>query len=502
MRTRTNIAYKVALMSTCLMTPALAVAQEADSPEEDAAIQQTIVVTGRRAADREALDAKRNADSQVDQIRSDDVGRLPDQNVAEAVGRLPGVSVANDQGEGRYLTVRGVSPDMLNVTLNGQTAAAPEPESRQVKLDDIPSGLIGAVTVVKTLTPDRDANAIAGQADIETVTAFDKEGPFTNLRAAYGYNEINGENPYEADGSIGRIFGENDQFGVVLAFNHSARILGSQNFQSGASYEPVNGFDVPLEQTLRLYNTERKRTGAVANFDWRPTDTIQTYARFMYSIYDDTEERPGFTVALDEDEITNQTPDSGDFVAAEGERALRSRKEETNTLTASFGGEFDIGDNWLNLEATFTRAEKNDPNRDEWVFVAEDITGSYDLGGDKFQFFPDASAYDATNYEFDEIGFENREAVENLFQAQADYRHAIDFGDDSSLKFGVKYLDREKTSDENAMIYDGYDGDLTLDMFAGPGIGSIFDGRYPFGVTVNHNTADAIFAANTGDFEL
>ena len=102
-----------------------------------------IVVTGRRAADRAALENKRLADGQIDQVRADDVGRLPDQNVAESLRRLPGLSVANDQGEGRYLTVRGVSPDLLNVTLNGETAAAPEPESRQVKLDDIPSGLIG-----------------------------------------------------------------------------------------------------------------------------------------------------------------------------------------------------------------------------------------------------------------------------------------------------------------------------------------------------------------------
>src|SRR3546814_21168209 len=104
--------------------------------------------------------------------------------------RLPGLSVANDQGEGRYLTVRGVSPDLLNVTLNGETAAAPEPTSRQVKLDDIPSGLIGAVTVVKTLTPDLDANAIAGSAQLETLTAFDRDRRSAHGRAADGARKV------------------------------------------------------------------------------------------------------------------------------------------------------------------------------------------------------------------------------------------------------------------------------------------------------------------------
>jgi len=132
------------LTTTCFMAPAAAWAQSAadDVPPKD-----EIVVSGRRAADRAALETKRNTDTQVDEVRADDVGRLPDQNVAETLRRLPGLSVANDMGEGRYLTVRGVSPDLLNVTLNGQTAAAPEPDTRQVKLVDILSALIGAVTV-------------------------------------------------------------------------------------------------------------------------------------------------------------------------------------------------------------------------------------------------------------------------------------------------------------------------------------------------------------------
>ncbi len=483
-------------MSTCLLAPTAVAAQDAVTVDE-------IVVTGRRAADRAALESKRDSDSQVDQVRADDVGRLPDQNVAEALRRLPGLSVANDQGEGRYLTVRGVSPDLLNVTLNGQTAAAPEPEARQVKLDDIPSGLIGAVTVVKTLTPDLDANAIAGQANIETVTAFDRNRTFGTARGAYGYNDINGENPYEFDASFGTLFGPDRQFGVVLAFNHSARTLGSENVQSGGSWEPVNGEDVPLEQTIRQYITQRERTGAVANFDWRPRDGVRTFLRLMYAQYNDTEARPNFGMELDEDEITNQTANSGDFAEAEGVRALRSRTEDTSTFTASVGGEFDIGENWLNLEATFTRADKQDPNRDEWIFVAEDLTGSYDLSEPLFRYSNHADAYDASLYEFDETSYENREALEDLFQFRIDYRMPLDFGYNSTLQFGLKYLDREKTSDTDAMIYDGFGGpDIFMSQFTGTPIDSVFDGRYPFGATIDRAAADAFFRANINDFDL
>src|SRR5690606_23320103 len=159
------------------------------------------------------------------------------------------------------------------------------------------------VTVVKTLTADLDANAIAGTANIKTVTAFDKNRTFGSLRGAYGYNRINGKNPYEFDGSFGTLFGADQQFGIVLAANFSKRVLGSENVQAGGSWEDVNGFDVPLEQTVRQYNTRRERSGAVANLDWRPTDDVRTYLRLTYSRYNDTEARPGFTIELDEDEI-------------------------------------------------------------------------------------------------------------------------------------------------------------------------------------------------------
>lgn len=488
------------LVTTCLVVPVTGAWAQDSS---DAAGQDdTIVVSGRRAADRAALETKRNTDTQVDEVRADDVGRLPDQNVAETLRRLPGLSVANDQGEGRYLTVRGVSPDLLNVTLNGQTAAAPEPDSRQVKLDDIPSALIGAITVSKTLTPDMDANAIAGAANIETVSAFDRKGTFGSLRAAYGKYDINGKHPYEFDGSFGSRFGPDDQFGVVLALNYSNREFEAQNVQSGGSWEEVNGQFLPLEQTIRDYHTRRQRSGAVANFDWRPTDTIKTYARFLYSKYKDTETRPGFTIELDEDEITNQTATSGDFAEAETERALRSRAESSTTITTTLGGEFDLGPSWLRIEGGYTRADKRDPHRDEISFKGEGVTGSYDLSGSIPVFRPDDSAFDPANYEFDETSYEHRRARETLYQLRADFRTPIAIGDDSTIKVGAKYTNRRKSNDIESVIYDGYEDDFTLDQVQGDSIGSIFKGRYPFGATISRPSADQFFQSNLAGFEL
>ena len=98
--------------------PVMALAQETPTATAD-----ELVVTSQRAAEQKAVDAKRVADNMVETLYATDVGKLPDQNVAEALRRLPAISVANDQGEGRYVVIRGVNPNLANVTINGATAA-------------------------------------------------------------------------------------------------------------------------------------------------------------------------------------------------------------------------------------------------------------------------------------------------------------------------------------------------------------------------------------------
>lgn len=499
----------IILSNLAAMAAAPAFAQDAaaqSAPQQqgsDVTQLETVEVTGRRAADRAAIDDKRYADAQVDAIRSDDVGRLPDQNVAEAVRRLPGVTTVNDQGEGRYLTVRGVSPDLLNVTLNGQTAPAPEPDGRQVKLDDIPSALIGAVTVSKTLTADMDANAIAGQVNIETLSAFDREGTFGTARAAYGYNDLNSENPYEFDGSFGGRFGADKQFGAVFALNYSNRKIGTQNIQNTGDWIEVDGQTVPEGLDLRQYNTDRTRSGAVANFDWRPNDDTKVFLRFVYSKYEDSETRDRFAIEMDEDGISPTSATAGTFVDGEGIRALRTRAENTSTFTTSTGAEFKFAnDAKLNAELTYSRANKRDPHRDEWGFTQGDISGNYGLGGDSFSVTPNGpDAYDASLYEPDFWEPESRKAVEDLYQARVDYTLPIEVGDGSDLQFGVKYLHRKKTNDQNGEAWEYDEGPLLLSDVQGKPLASVFGGRYRFGPTIDGPSANAYFNSHTGEFE-
>jgi len=460
----------------------------------------TVMVTGRRAADRQAIDDKRNADNQVDALRADDVGRLPDDNVAEAVSRLPGVSTLNDQGEGRYLTVRGVSPNLLNVTLNGQTAPAPEPEGRQVKLDDIPSELIGAVSVDKTISADMDANAIAGQVNIETLSAFDRSRLIASASAAYGYYGIDGGNQYKFGSSLGGVFGANKQFGAVFSLNRSDRRIGAQNVQNSGQWIEIDEQWLPEGLEVRQYNTHRVRTGAVANFDWKPGKKARLFARLLYSRYQDIEERDLFSLEFDDKSIVPDSSASGSFAKAKAGRGFRMREETTRTVTVSTGGKFQFGEQKLTFDGSWSRANKRDPQRDRWGFAAKGISGRYQLGSREYGVsFDDESAFTPSRFVADFYRPAHRRAAEDLTQARADY--LIPFGNNgANVKFGLKYTRREKTNNQNEERWDYAGGALVMDDVVSGYLDTIMGGRYRLGPRVDGRLVDEYIRTHPGEF--
>lgn len=464
-----------------------------------------IVVTGTRAAERVALQAKKAADNFVEALYANDVGKLPDQNVAEAVQRLPGLTVANDQGEGRYVIIRGIDPNLINVTLNGQTLPAPEPDGRQVKLDDIPSSLISAVVVTKSLTPDLDANAIGGSVDIRTVTAFDRNKKFFfDARGAIGRYDINHKKPYELDAQVGGLFGANKQFGAVFSVNYSRRPIESQNFQASEAYVVPDAstganqsYIVPDQNGLRDYNLIRTRLGIVGNLDWQPSSDTHVYLHTSYSKFTDDENRDQNRLA-DEDNFSNQTATSGTFDAV-GTILVRHREEDDNTKSATLGGEFNLGAGKLEASGGYTKAIKTDPLRSEFTFATNKggapgtpITVDYDLTTGPYTFDDRDDVFsDASRFGISKFNLERRRAYEELWQGRVDYSVPIAVGTDSSIKIGAKYLDRHKFNDQNKTDYKAGKEDWLLSQGDISHIGNtnFYDGMFRIGQRIDYFAA-------------
>jgi TonB-dependent receptor len=467
-------------------------AQTSQAEPDTVEVPGDIVVTGFRASQREAVAEKRAADNVIETLHANDVGKLPDQNVAEAIKRLPGLSVANDQGEGRYAIVRGIDPSLLNVTLNGQTLPAPEPAGRQVKLDDLPSAMIQSVAVTKSLLASQDANAIAGEVAIRTRTGFDSAKPFfLDARAAQGWYSLNHKVPYELDGTVGGRFGAQQQFGAVVSVNYSQRPIESQNYQGSTNW---NAAGVPDGNGLRDYNLTRTRLGVVGNFDWHASDTVKLYLRSSYSEFQDHETRDQNRVA-----VTSY----GTTLKGTGTILVRRRNENDNTKSLTLGGEFgQVAGGTLEVSGNWTRAEKKDPLRSEFTFTTGKgaLTLNYDPSTTPYTLAPTTAAFaNPSLFTYSKVNFDQRSTYEALWQGRFDYTHDVGIGDDSSIKFGGKYLSREKVNDQNKSNYKTGSTKWTLaSPVATNGESDFYDGMFGFGTRINYDAAKAYFDANPG----
>src|SRR5690606_3322830 len=150
-----------------------------------------VVVTGQRLGTANAISAQRRADGVVNVLSADDMGKLPDANVADALARLPGVNVIVNQttGEGEYVTVRGFAGTFNAYSINGVRVALTDTDSRKMSMTVLPPNGLQAISVYKTLTPDLDGDAIGGSVNFTTPTALDFNKPALRVFGTYGMND-------------------------------------------------------------------------------------------------------------------------------------------------------------------------------------------------------------------------------------------------------------------------------------------------------------------------
>ena len=144
LRIVTSTAFLLALVSGSLF------AQDADQAQgEELGVLEEVVVTGMRASLEDALARKRMSDQIMDAISSEDIGKLPDENIGEALQRIPGLSLDREAGEGKGVSIRGLGAGLSQVTVNGQVMASTE-GSREFNYSVLDSSMVSALEVWKS----------------------------------------------------------------------------------------------------------------------------------------------------------------------------------------------------------------------------------------------------------------------------------------------------------------------------------------------------------------
>lgn len=429
-----------------LSAPAFAEEAEKKNDEE----MEHIYVIGQVASVSSSLHAQREADNFITVATADAIGNFPDANASESLQRMVGLSIERDQGEGRFVRVRGLAPDYNAVTINGSRVPSPEAGRRAVALDVVPSDLVQTLTVTKSLTPDMDASSLGGAVDIKSASAFDREGTFFKFNAETGYNDLEGEVSPKISGSYSDTFLENT-FGVAIAGSWLERSFGSDNVETGGGWD-FDDETLLEELEQRNYQITRERTGLAANFDWRPDENTSVYLRALYSEFADDEQRNGIVTEWEDGvEIGSE----GD---AEVARELKDREEIQTITSVVLGADVKVNEWMIDYQVGWSKADEENPGYTKSEFALDDTAELAVNGSKKPRVTAPDAYYDYDAYELKEIEVSDTLAEDTQKNIAINLARTFDWHEmDVDLKFGGKMSSREKTNQEAVWIFEDLD---------------------------------------------
>ncbi|WP_444942925.1 TonB-dependent receptor [Microbulbifer sp. ZKSA006] len=495
----------LALLATAIVS--------ANATAEEGRVMETVTVTAQASNARSDLERQRDANKVVAVQTSDAIGELPDANVTEALQRMPGVFIARDQGEGRFVGVRGIDPNLNAATINGVSLPAPETNTRAVALDVIPADLLASLEVFKTLTADMSADSIGGAIEIKSLNALDYEGTRYKFSAENSYSELQEEYSPKVAATMTHIFALDGErrLGLALALSHQQRDFGSDNIETDGNWEMLTAADGSTgigasEIEQRDYSITRERTGLAANFDLDLSSDSRIYLHSLYSDFSDQEIRQRNSWKLDDerDEPETISANAAQWEEAALEKSLKDRLEEQEILSAVLGGEHNFELWGLTYALGYSQAEESEPNRRDTDFVLSDLRLGYVEAGDTPQMAVGSedieAVLDPASYALDELVIEDNFTEDKEISFRMDISREVDWaGNPSVIKFGLHERQREKTGDLNARVYDGFAGDYTLADFSRS---NIHYNLAAFGPGVNVASLNHFISANLSDFEI
>ncbi len=455
---------------------------------------EAFTVEGRRTGQARAINQQRASENLKNIVSSDAFGQFPDQNAAEALQRVPSVSIERDQGEGRYVVIRGIDPELNNISVNGVALTSPEGDTRKVAMDTVPSELLAQLEITKTVLPDQDGDAIGGAVNIRTASAFDSSGRTLQGGVQAHYNSLVEKYSYKYHGTYGDVFGPNKNIGFIISGSWQNRELGSSNVEGETPWQ----FPTAAQQAagapailyfpqiqFRDYILERKRYGFSSALEFKPDADSLYYVRGLWNFFSDVEWRSRTRVQFNQSNLanpfTNLTQTSA--TVADTRRTIHEVKERLQEQTlwnVVVGGEKRIGDWELDSGVSFSTGQEDQPYSDTVAFRNQGARYTYTYEFNDF-YIPRVTQSPTANSDFNpaNLGFNNsrlRPALseEEEWALHANAKREIAIGTGSFLKFGVKYRAKTKKYDDEIIDSTLIPSGLNMAQFAA------FSPTYPF----------------------
>lgn len=464
---------------------------------------ESITVYGNLQGQAMALNQQKSSENIKNVVASEQIGRFPDPNVAEALQRIPGATVERDQGEGRYVLVRGLAPQFTNISINGEQIPSPEAGVRFIALDAIPADQLASIEVTKALTPDMDGDAVGGSVNLITRTAKSSKAAL-NGTIVGGYNELMGKPNAQGSLQYGQRFMD-EKLGVMLNSSYYFTDRGSDNWERDDS-----------EFELRDYQLTRTRMGLSGTIDYRISNNSEVYVRGIYNRFTDHEWRRTYLFV--------PNAENNPFENHEIERAVKDRFESQSITSFNVGARHNLPKISIDYEVSYSDAYQDTPFDNEVVFIAgaDELSTYFPASGfpsfvssfedpealenDDNRVYTSETAYlNNRNYEFD--GLETGHTMAQDRNITAKFNFGVPYnlgGNEALLKFGskIRLKDKSFSVTQNAFEWAG-DEALTLDQFDGGLLDDNFlGGQFTLSQNADMDQVLRFFNANRAGFEL
>lgn len=435
-------------------------------------VDEVVIVGSLTDGVARAMNQQRTADNTTNVVSSDSIGRFPDSNIAEALQRVPGIGVERDQGEGNFVSLRGSPAAFTSITVDGVSIPGTSPDTRAVDLGALPSEVVSALEINKTLLPDQEADAIAGSINLVTRSPFDDMRLRLRANAGMSHNEMGDTNDKRASFVVSNVFGPERQFGGLLSASYAKTDRRVDNIESVWDIvEDANGNDilgVPVQE-FKDYNTRRERLSVTGALEYRPDALNRFFLRGTWAQRTDDEFRNLLAILYEDGTIQpGATERSATFNRGRFAREFRHRVVRDENLAISAGGEHDINTMTLDYMVSFARGEQTYPNRQQLLFRSDARPNlSYDFSGDydnpNLSLFTSQEHLNAANYSFREHVNRWQSTLQDEVAAEANLTVPTTlFDQPSEWKFGFRLRQRDIESDEESY--------RSRDAVSGPGV--------------------------------
>lgn len=348
--------------------------QEGDAlaaPLDAAPETQDIVVTGIRASLQESINVKRAAGNIVDVITAQDIGKLPDQNVAESMSRITGVQITRREGDGSNFTVRGISQNRLEI--NGRTFLGPG-AGGSASLESISPEIIGSIVVSKSPTADMPEGALGATVNLKTKRPLDLADLVVSGRLQGAYTDQADHLGYRGSALVSQNF--DDRLGILASVAYSNTHTRGQSFDSGG-WTRTNAIDGngdgvddpglfrPNRFMARIYDRREQRLTLNSAIQYRPAENWEIILDGTYSRLKRERNSANYQVLFNNNDVNavadeNGTVISGTFTGVTLRPLIYDEPTEFRSTNLGFSTKYEGDIVKISADASYSKGKGTD----------------------------------------------------------------------------------------------------------------------------------------------